>query len=808
MHCLLGASDIDQEFREKIRPLLGKYCIDCHGKDEHDGEIRFDELDPDLVNGSDANVWNDVLDQINLGEMPPEDAPQPSLSERRALSEWLADALRVAAEAQRYRDGQVTSRRLTNYEYANTLRDLLHVDLDFARDLPPDPKSPEGFLNNGAVLEMSPRQIEMYLQIARRALSEAIVTGTQPEVFKYSQQETAVGKFPNRKVAGHQPVNPEYVLDIHKFPRQGQFELKVTARASIPQSHGLPQIAISIGHIPGIIHVPRATVGKVDVSSQEQTYVFRGRIEDFPQPGPIAFGNSGFKGLIAMIDFIDADGQELRYKDRAYAQNQPPPKKKKNTKKNENSAKETDAPLEKQAVPFGTRLDIEVTSAEFVAPVFTSWPPASHKQILFEPDAGDDESIYVKQVLAKFMQKAYRRPVSHNEVDSILELYSVLRQRSVSQEEAIRETLASVLVSPHFLYLVEERKSKTLAPQQLSNFELASRLSYFLWSTCPDEQLFDLAERGTLNHPEVLQGQVERLLEDPRSSEFVSHFVDQWLDLDALNRVAVNPEYFPEFDNQIKHEMRLQTHEFFAEVLEKDYSALQLIDSEWEMLNYSLAKHYGIEGPLSSQFQRVDLDENSMRGGILTHGSFLLANSNGEDSHPIKRAVWVLDRILDSPPAPPPPDVPELDTSRPDLAQLSIKQQLEVHRQKESCNACHQGIDPWGIPFENFDAVGRWRRTIPAQGKRSATQVDSVSHLPGGQQIRDIEDLRGYLKSEKKQLFARSLVKQLLSYGLGRSLDYGDRETIEVLTNRFIKNDFRLQALIVDFVQSQAFQTK
>jgi len=814
--CLAGFALVAQadrpkpaDFERDIRPVLKALCYECHGPEKNKAGIRFDQLDPDLVKGPDAERWHDALNQLNLGEMPPPEAKQPTVRQRRLLTDWMHSALRTAAQAKRFKNGRVVTRRLTRYEYANTMRDLLGVDLDFARNLPPEPASREGFLNNGATLEMSPRQIEMYLEVARKALAEAIVTGERPTLHESSQTATATGKLPTKKVAGHEPVQPEFVLDLKEFPRHGEFELKITAQAAIPQDQGFPRMRVSMGHVPGIIHVPRGRIGEVDVSEKTETFTFRGRMEDFPQPGPIAFGNSGFKGMIVMIDFLDADGNQLRYPDRKYAQ--PPAKEKKKKRKGKRkkpNAKEKSKPEEKpESVAFGDRLDIQVTSVEFKAPVYASWPPPSHHRLLFASEHSNDEPRYIRELLQRFMRSAFRRPVSPNEVERTAKLFEAIRPRTGTFEEAVRETFASVLVSPHFLYIVEERDPQT-EEQRVTGFELASRLSYFLWSSAPDQQLLDLAERGTLSEPEVLEQQVSRMLADDRSSEFVRRFVDQWLDLDALDRVAVNPEYFPDFDDQLKQHMRRETQVFFAEILHNDRSALELLDSDWAMLNRPLAKHYGLEGPRSSRFERVALKPASPRGGLLGQGAFLLASANGEDSHPIKRAVWILDRLLDSPPASPPPDVPELDAERPDLANLTLKERLAVHRKKESCANCHRGIDPWGVPLENFDAVGRWRTEVPAHRKRPATAVDAASVLPGGTEINGAEQLQRHLVEKRSRSFARSVVKHLLAYGLGRSPDLGDREAVDALTTRFVDNEFRLKSLIIGFVRSETFQTK
>ena len=804
--------EIIASFQRDVRPVLMAACYQCHGPQKEEGGVRFDLLDPDLVNGPDAETWHDALDQLNLGEMPPANAKQLTAGQGRLLTDWMLSALRSAAEAKRFKNGRVVTRRLTRYEYANTMRDLLEVNLDFARDLPPEPPSQEGFFNNGSTLEMSPTQIEQYLQAARQSLAEVIVTGERPQIHKFAQTETAIGKLPARNVAGHEPVKPEFVLDLKRFPRHGEFELKITAQAAIPDGQGFPRMQVSMGHVPGIIHVPRSAIGQVDVSEQIETFMFRGRMEDVPLPGPVSFGSSGFKGMIVMIDFVDADGNELRYPDRKYAQLPPKPKNKKQGNKQkidkdelkDETAKPEDKP---EPIPFGDRLEIQVTSVEFTAPVLASWPPQSHQRLLTDSQHADDEPRYIREVLRPFMTAAFRRPASEDEIEQTAKLFERIRANSGTFEQAVRETFASVLVSPHFLYIVETRDPSS-SSQRVTDFELASRLSYFLWSSAPDQQLLNLAIRGVLKDVDILKQQVTRMLTDQRSGEFVRHFVDQWLDMDALNRVAVNPEYYPNFKNDLKLHMRAETQAYFGEILRNDLSALELLDSDWAMLNRPLAMHYGLPGPRSSQLERVALDGSNRRGGLPGQGAFLLANANGEDSHPIKRGVWILDRLLDSPPAPPPPDVPELDVERPDMEKLTLKEQLAVHREKESCANCHRGIDPWGIPLENYDAVGRWRTVVPAHRKRPTTTVDPVSVLPDGTRIDGVGQLQCYLVNDCSDKFARSIVKRMMAYGLGRSLDFGDREAVQTLKSRFVDNEYRLQSLIIDFVQSDTFQTK
>ena len=547
----LAAADTLTEYKDNVRPLLKRLCFDCHGPDAQEGDIRVDTLNPDLLQGSDEETWHDALNRLNLGEMPPPESTQPTGDERRRIVEWITGALRRAAEARRYADGRVVVRRLTRYEYQNTMRELLGVELDYARDLPPEPLSADGFLNNGATLEMSPLQLETYLAAARQGLAEAIVSGERPQEYRLQVTETAVGKLPTGKVAGHEPTHPEFLVDIKEFPRRGRFTIRIRAGAIVPPGHDYPRMRLSLGSVPGIIHVPRKLIAEVDVTAtvdEPATYTFTGRMEDFPQPGDTPFGNVAFNGMVALIDFVDADGKELHYKDRKYPQPPPQPKKKgKGNQKDKPEPEPEEPPPAKQAkTPNPERPDIFIEQVEFESLVFDSWPPASHTQILFASETSVDESLYVREVLRRFMTRAYRRPATDEEIARTAELFDLIRPRTPTFEEAIRETLASVLVSPHFLYLVETREANG-SGERITDYELATRLSYFLWSGPPDDRLFELAAAGKLHEPPVLQGELARMLEDERSREFATRLADQWFDLDALDRVAINPEFNTDF---------------------------------------------------------------------------------------------------------------------------------------------------------------------------------------------------------------------------------------------------------------------
>lgn len=418
----------------------------------------------------------------------------------------------------------------------------------------------------------------------------------------------------------------------------------------------------------------------------------------------------------------------------------------------------------------------------------------------------------------------------------MLLLYDRLHSQNGSFEESIIGTLSAVLCAPGFLMLDKPADSSSgeTPRSQLNDYELASRLSYFLWSTMPDDQLIELARKGELHQPGILRKQVLRMLDDPRSDEFVEHFCSQWLNLDSVYTVMINPEYFPRFPEPLKAQMHQETTEFFRTVLKENLSCLSLIDSDFTVLNAPLAKYYGIQDVAGSQFRKVALSPEHRRGGILTHASVLLGNSSGDDTHPIKRGVWVLERLLGDPPPPPPPAVPALQENEPTAEPQSLKDRLIAHRESEACMNCHRKIDPWGIAFENYDGIGVWRdstfqkkgsaavavseksqspkkrtaRKRAARKPRKATEVDPRTTLANGTEIQNLDDLKAYLVEHKRDQFAENLVRKLLSYSLGRYLEFTDTESVKKLTSDFREDEYRMKDLIVSIVLSETFKIR
>mgnify|MGYP002628050174 FL=1 len=776
-----AVASAEPDFDKDVLPVLKTHCVKCHGPEKQESGIRLDDLSTDLVNDrAAAENWHEVLNVLNAGEMPPTDERQLTAQQHQTLTTWISTKVKHAIEAGRDTSGRAVLRRLNRLEYQNTMSDLLSLEMDYTRDLPPDSVSADGFTNDGSALNMSAMQLEYYLDTARRALDRVIVSGEAPEVFDYTFTESKIdvwlGNAQRTTRLGRQQEFLSKMKD--KYPEVGEFLVRVKLSAELKPDIGYPLLEVSVGYQPDTELLMRDFDLVEITSAEEQTLEFRGRIENFPLP---VRGQSKYPGLVVRVRNRYDDGSALP---------------KEQTKDQRDYPDEPHLPT------------VTVQSVEFHGPAFDEWPPASHRRILFESDQREsDEAAYVTEVLRKFMTKAFRRLVNDDEVTRLVDFHNSIRPEFPTLEETLRETLAMVLIQPDFLYHLEPA-GPTKRP--IDNSELASRLSYFLWSTMPDEPLTKLAADGVLLQPDVMAREVDRMLDDARALTFVRQFTEQWLHLDYVDRVAVDREYYPGFDDSLKMHMRGETQAFFGELIRDDLSAMNLLSSKFVMLNEPLAKHYGIEGVWGRKFRRVDLEADSHRGGLLGQASILLINSTGADSHVVRRAVWIRDRLLNDPPSPPPPDTPPLDKANPEFAKLSVREQLEIHRSREACASCHRGIDPWGIALENYDAVGLWRDEIrrKADGKFELLPVKASDVLPDARQLDGVASLKDYLANERKDDFAKSLVTRLATYAAGRRLELTDQATIDRLTSEFAGNEYRIRGLIHNIVASELFLTK
>jgi len=768
---------------------LKSHCFKCHGPEKQKSDIRLDTLSTDFINHrAVAETWHDAMNVIQLGEMPPDDEPDLTTAQRKVLVDWIRAKLHAAAKSSKADSEGVVMRRLNKVEYRHTLTDLLGLEADYGSELPSDPLSIDGFLNNGKALGMSGLQMEYYLKSAREAMDRVLMEGDRPERRAQTTDKSELLKNvlpgePSARLGRYH----YFGMEVKAPPRSGRFVIRIKARAEMVEGHVAPFMRVHYGnHISGAKPLID-TVGEVRiVGTESKVYEFAGWAGSFPI---IPSAGEKLKQVLVVNNSLD-DGVKPQ----------------KPTKEKDGKKKRTVYPVDR-GFP-----KVIVESVEFVVNDHKTWPPVAHQQILFSA-SNEDSPAYASSVLDRFMNRAWRRPPTRNELETYHKHYDRMLADTGSKVQAMQETLAVVLSAPQFLYLLEPGTKAS----DLADHELASRLSYFLWSSMPDEKLLDLAADGQLGKEKILRSEVKRLLSDPKSERFIGQFVTQWLDLDGVDRVAVNPEFYPDFDTALEPCMSRETHLFFREILRNDLSALRLLDADYTMANAALAKHYGLTGPRSQEFERVSLAAAGRPGGLLAHGAMHLANSNGEDSHPIKRAVWILERLLHDPPAPPPPNVPSIDPSDPDFAKLPVRRQLEVHREDPACGDCHRGIDPWGIALENFDAVGQWRNVLARpEGKRrrkanlavAVDAVDAQTTLPGGRAVDGIEGLKKYLLKERRDQFAHAFVTKLTTYALGRSLELVDEPELEKLTRQFKDSGYSIKALIGEVVVSDLFRRR
>ena len=781
-------------FQKEVQPLLQSHCFKCHGEKKQKGDLRLDTLDPNIMNSSSAEEWHDVLNNINLGEMPPENESQLSPSERRKLVGWLTKELQKAAKARQNIGGKLVMRRLNRIEYQYTMTDLLGLKMDYSEGFPSDGQSSEGFKNNGASLGMTALQVENYLKTARQAFRFVIMDGEEGE-----KSVTVIGRNdgpirgPKRRLFnGNSSERLGRVNFWHgsfgELPRTGKFSIRVKAYTDRKPGQPAPILFAQYGYfVSGLTLNIMEDAGEVAITSNNpEYYEISGRPEFFPLPEahvPIAKIN----GIITLQNALD-DGE--------------PPTKAINKVIEEKDKKGKSKKRKIKVFPEDPNFPrIIIESVELVRNDYPSWPPELHRRIIHEGESASDLNA-VEKILSRFLRRAWRRPVHKKEIKKWMTHYQKMMQQGDSPILALKETLSATLASSNFLYLSEPFNSNK--SRKLDAHELASRLSYFLWSSMPDKELFELADSSRLLEPSVLRKQFDRMLADPKADRFAKQFSMQWLDLEGVDRVAINPQYYKDFDNKLKTDMVGETQNFFREILRSNTSALQLIDADFTMLNASLAKHYGLKGPKSQHFEKVSLKGTDRPGGVLGHASTHLAGSDGADSHPIKRAVWIRERILHDPPNPPPPDVPGVEKSVPNFEKLSIREQLAIHRKKEACADCHRGIDPWGIALEQYDAIGLLREKTARRKKR----VSAKTLLPGGHEVSGLIDLQKYLLNEKRDQFSKALVSKLLTYALARSLSLDDKLLIEKLSEDFAKNGYRLPILMKNIVTSRPFLSR
>ncbi len=745
------------------RRLLDRYCVSCHNERLKTAGLRLDQIDvsrPDV----EPEVWEKVVRKLHTGIMPPANMPQPSEADRRALLTWLETELDAASAARPNPGRTETLRRLNRTEYQNAIRDLLALDIDAASLLPPD-ESGHGF-DNVTVSDLPPTLLDRYISAAQKISRLAIgrtQSSLQSDVIRVPADLTQEDQLPGLPIGTRGGVAVPYT-----FAENGEYDIQVWLARSLegnvsglrePRPH---EMILLIDRAP----VATFTIQKsADVADTliDRDLKTRVAVSAGPHELAVTFVKDG-------SSLLETGRQPLQshYNDRRHPRISP-------------------------AID-----QISVTGP--YAATGAGDTPSRRRLFVCQP-VGDEEKC-AKEILTTLMRRAYRRPISKADGEGPMAFYREGRAGG-DFDAGIGRALSAVLINPEFLFRVEAVPKKTPAggAYRISDLELASRLSFFLWSSIPDDELLDAAIRGKLSRPEELEKQTRRMLADRRSFNLATNFAGQWLRLRNLEAVNPNANQFPDFDDNLRQAFRQETELFIDSVLREDRSVLDLIKADYTFLNERLAKHYGIPGVYGSRFRRVTLTPESKRGGLLRQGSVLSVTSYATRTSPVIRGVWVLSNIFGAPPPPPLPNVPSLDENAV-AASLPMRERLAAHRNNAVCANCHRTIDPVGFSLESFNAIGQWR-----DHEGDDQPIDASGALPGTGEFGGVAGLEQGLLS-RPELFAGTLTEKLLTFALGRGVEYYDAPAVRKIVREAAPDDYRFSSLILGIVKSVPFQNR
>jgi mono/diheme cytochrome c family protein len=825
------------------RAFLQQHCQRCHGPETSENDFRVDSLKLDFSRKEFAVRWAQVLRRIQKREMPPPGEPQPTDRERTAFGAWLTRQLELAAPS-RGEAPQAVLRRLNRREYANTIRDLLGIEYQPPEDFPDDPPA-YGFDNIGSALTVSPVHIEKYMAAAREIVNQAIATGPRPysRRWRFEVDQAAVKSevlLSRPDVRGEEHVYAlmfggagsevqdgnivlhhsawDRIVGVRAFRvhRTGRYVVRVRASGRVPRRSEV----IAAGMRLHDQHL-ESDIGKTESPQQKEKMRFnwndgqRDQIRrHFENDVAYDYGPPRLRVVLNETTVLAVVDVTNRFPDNKTFEFPVVLKDTDLEIKVSNAYSVPELPenfwlLTKNEFP---RPELMIDWIEVEGPLYDQWPPASHQR-LFEGISQPDEKARARAVLSRFMTRAFRRPVDGAEVESLVRLFVTARSESRTFEEAIKVPLVAILTSPSFLYLAPADAVNSTQPSSLAPFELASRLSYFLWSSMPDDELFAMAASGKLMEAEVLQGQVSRLLADDRAKSFVASFSRQWLGLRDIGTVRPDERLFPRFDEHLLESMVNESQSFFGHVLYNDLSVLNFLKSDFAMLNERLARFYRIPGVQGDYFRPVPLGTKHPRGGVLTQASMLMMTSNGTRTSPVKRGQWVLENLLADPPDQPPPNVGEIQPSVPGIDKATVRVRLEAHRKLPECAGCHQKIDPLGFALENYNAIGEWREKEGfgwlGRAEENDPPIDASGILPDGRKFRGLAEMQNILLTDDgyKRKFLRCLAEKIAIYAWGRGITDSDRETIDGFVDRLEQHE-NLRELIKDVVVSQQFISK
>jgi hypothetical protein len=788
------------EFRRDIEPIIKEFCYDCHGDGMDKGKVAFDEFNPDKDLTTSQDLWWRALKNLRAGMMPPPKKPHPSPEQVAQIERWIKSQV-FAANPQNPDPGRVTLRRLNRVEYRNTIRDLTGVDYDTNAEFPPDDTG-HGFDNIGDVLTLPPMLLEKYLEAAR-----TIVGRTVPQASRVVQEQVVPGRRFQSNEDGPASL-PFYsaaaVSNTFKTKQPGKYQLTV-------------DLAVNERYVDNVFDYNKCRlIFKVDGKEMLQ--------KEFSWQG----------GRSYRYD-VDADwaagDHQLAFELQPLTTNEP------------------------------TRtLSVQISSVTVRGPLAKeAWVKPRNYDRFFPKDVPESAAArraYASELLGKFAGKAFRRPANEGTVKRLTDLAEgIYKQRGKTFEEGVSQAMVAVLASPRFLFLEEtvEPGSGSTGYANVDEYSLASRLSYFLWSSMPDDELFRLAGERKLRQD--LPGQVKRMLADSRSDALVKNFTGQWLQARDVESVTIDSRavlgreerFDPEAERmqrrfrelrdksdeqltpaekeeleklrpifrqrfrrtpraeltgELRRAMRQETEGVFDYVVREDRNLLELVDSDYTFLNEKLATHYGITNVTGNKVRLVKLPPDSPRGGILTQGTVLAVTSNPTRTSPVKRGVFILDNILGTPPPPPPPDIPPLEDSAKGVSNRppTLRETLAVHRENALCSSCHNRMDPLGLAFENFNAMGMWR------DQELGEPVDATGQLITGEKFNGVKELKRLLAEKYSRSFYRTITEKMLTYALGRGLEYYDVQTVDQIVTELEKAGGRPSALLMGVVESAPFQ--
>jgi len=738
--------------------FIQQYCIGCHSERLKTGGITLENVDAARVSG-DAGVWERVLRQVSSGQMPPAGMPHPDDAARSAFADNLEATLDQAARANP-NPGTTMPHRLNRVEYSNAVRDLLALDTRPGEALPVD-DSGNGFDNQADVLTMSPSLIDRYLSLARSVSLAAVGDlKTKPNDVEYYGFDSSADRPAKRDP---DPLRVPFganrgMFADHYFPLDAEYELRIEIRGLTSQVLTTQIATVRIPVKAGFHHI----------------------VTTFP-------GNS-VRDEIALAPV----GR------RAVPVRAP--------KSLQLDIRIDDARLELAEVTLSDA-NIDVRKITVAGPYRATGrgdTPSRRQIFVCRPSSARQEPACAKRILTNLAHHAFRRPVVNADVQPLVRLYDKGRVEGADFDEGIRRGIQAILISPDFLFRVEH-DPKDAAPgsvYRLSDHELASRLSFFLWSSIPDDELLTLADQGKFHDPGVLKAQVRRMMADAKSDALIDNFAGQWLLLRNLANVRPDTDVFTHFDENLRQAFLRETQLFLTNIFREDRPALEMLDADYAFLNERLARHYGIPNVYGPQYRKVSLPPGSPRGGLLGQGSVLTVTSYPNRTSVVQRGKWVLENILGTPPPPPPPDVPALKPHAADGRKLTIREAMEEHRNNPVCSSCHSRMDPIGFALENFDGVGEWR------DKDGGVPIDASGRLPHGEQFNGASGLTKLLLEKHKGEFIETVTEKLMIYALGRGMGPDDKPAIRAIAGKAAEHNYRMSAFVEAVVESVPFQMR